>query len=79
LYKSGNLLHCVIDDNGVGRGNKLTATDGHISRGQKLTTDMLATMQQLLHSGAQINITDKKDEAGQSAGTTVDLIIPLNN
>ena len=78
LYKKNNELHCVIDDNGVGRGNKLDATAGHISRGQKLTTDMLATMKQLLHTDAQIMITDKTNSANVSAGTTVDLIIPLN-
>jgi sensor histidine kinase YesM len=79
LYKSNNELHCVIDDNGIGRGNKLAVTDGHISRGQKLTTDMLATMKQLLHTDAQISITDKKDAQNNPVGTTVDLIIPLNN
>ena len=80
LYKSDkNELHCIIDDNGVGRGNKLTdkETGGHISRGQKLTTDMLATMKQLLHTDAQIKITDKVDDKNQSIGTTVDLIIPM--
>ena len=77
IYKENNELHCIIDDNGIGRGNKLTDTKGHISRGQKLTADMLATMKQLLHTNAQIKITDKKDEENNPAGTTVDLIIPL--
>ncbi len=78
LYKSSsNELHCVIDDNGVGRGNKLGDKEGHISRGQKLTTDMLATMKQLLHTDAQIKITDKTNDTGEPIGTTVDLIIPM--
>lgn len=79
IFKKNNELHCVIDDNGVGRGNKLADTKGHISRGQKLTADMLATMKQLLHTNAQIKITDKKDEQNNPAGTTVDLIIPLTS
>jgi LytS/YehU family sensor histidine kinase len=77
LFKENNELHCIIDDNGIGRGNNLSGTQGHISRGQKLTTDMLATMKQLLHSDARINIIDKKDEQNNPAGTTVDLIIPI--
>ncbi len=77
LYKFKNELHCVVDDNGVGRGNKLTGNNDHISRGQKLTTDMLATMKQLLHADAQIEITDKKGADKEPIGTKVDLIIPL--
>jgi hypothetical protein len=78
LYKEDKMLYCVVDDNGVGRGNKLTASDGHISRGQKLTDDMLTTMKQLLHTDARIVITDKKDSVGNPAGTRVELIIPLS-
>jgi hypothetical protein len=79
IYIKENILHCVIDDNGVGRGNKLASAEGHISRGQKLTTDILLTMKQLLHSDAQIIITDKKNEQQNATGTKVDLIIPLGN
>ena len=78
LYMQNKELHCVIDDNGVGRGNKLEAMDGHISHGQKLTADMLATMKQLLHTEAKIIIADKKDEQDNAAGTSVALVIPLN-
>ncbi len=77
LYRQNGELHCVIDDNGIGRGNKLAATDGHISHGQKLTVDMLATMKQLLHTEAKITIADKKDDQDNAAGTRVDLVIPL--
>jgi ligand-binding sensor domain-containing protein len=79
IYIKENILHCVIDDNGVGRGNKLAPAEGHISHGQKLTTDILLTMKQLLHSEAQIIITDKKDEQQNATGTKIDLIIPVGN
>ena len=78
LYCQNNTLHCSIEDNGVGRGNKLSANNSHISRGQKLTTDMLATMKTLINADASIEITDKKDENNQPLGTKIDLIIPLN-
>lgn len=78
LYCQNNTLHCSIEDNGVGRGNKLDKNTSHISRGQKLTTDMLATMKTLINADASIEITDKKDENNQPLGTKIDLIIPLN-
>ena len=78
LFKTNEELHCVIDDNGAGRNNKSDAAQGHISRGEKLTADMLATMKQLLHTNARIIVTDKVGEDGKAAGTKVDLIIPMN-
>ncbi len=77
LYVNNNQLYCTIDDNGIGRGNKLGNNEEHTSRGQKLTADMLVTMKQLLHTEATIKITDKKDANNNAAGTKVDLIIPL--
>ena len=78
LFKQNNELHCVIDDNGIGRGNQLSQNE-HISRGQKLTSDMLNAMKQLLHTDATIHILDKMDVNNHPAGTTVELIIPLNS
>ena len=78
LFKQNNELHCVIDDNGIGRGNQLSQNE-HISRGQKLTSDMLNAMKQLLHTDATIHILDKMDVDNHPAGTTVELIIPLKS
>lgn len=78
FYKRNGELHCVIDDNGIGRSEQLEGTETHISRGQKLTTDMLTTMKQLLHTEARINIVDKRDDFNNLAGTTVELIVPLD-
>jgi sensor histidine kinase YesM len=79
LYFQKNVLHCVVDDNGMGRGNKLLVNDGHISRGQKLTNDMLASMKTLINADAKIEITDKKGVDNEPLGTKIDIIIPLTN
>jgi hypothetical protein len=77
LFLQNNELHCVVDDNGMGRGNKLAEKTGHISRGQKLTADMLATMKTLINADAKIEITDKMDSENRPIGTKIDLIIPI--
>ncbi|MBL0145013.1 MAG: histidine kinase [Chitinophagaceae bacterium] len=78
LYKKSNTLHCIIEDDGIGRQNELQSKT-HISRGQKLTADMLATIENLLHTNAEIIITDKINQQNLPIGTIVNLIIPLTN
>ncbi len=76
LYMEKESLICVIEDNGVGRNMNQSEEKSHISRGQKLTTDMLSTMKDLLNKQVTISYTDKKDEAQNSLGTIVKIIIP---
>ncbi len=67
---------CSIEDNGVGRNMNLIDVKTHISRGQKLTTDMMATMKDLLNKDVSITYIDKKDDRQNSLGTIVQIIIP---
>ncbi len=78
LYIEHDELHCVIDDNGVGRQEK-TKREGHISQGEKLTQGMLESLRQLKMSEPKISYEDKKDEKGIASGTTIKIIIPLKN
>ena len=78
IYVKAEVLHCIIDDNGVGRQLK-TGKEEHISRGGKLTADMIMTMKTLLNTDAKITITDKKDAEGKPLGTTIDIAIPLGH
>ncbi|MBL7773587.1 MAG: histidine kinase [Chitinophagaceae bacterium] len=78
IYIKQHNLYCIIDDNGVGRKNN-TRTDGHISRGQKLIEGMLESMRQLRMTAPSIHINDKINQQGVSEGTTVEIIIPLEN
>ncbi len=74
-----NILHCIIDDNGVGRNENKEENKKHVSRGQKLTTDMLSTLKQLLNTETTIDIIDKKDEIGNRLGTTIEIKVPLKD
>lgn len=76
IYIRENNLHCIIEDNGVGRSAKIKP-EGHSSRGQKLIEGMLDSMKHLKMCEPKINFTDKTDEQGSPSGTIVDLIIPI--
>ena len=75
--RNGNMV-VMVDDNGNGR-NFSEKRPGHISRGQKLTQDMLATLKQLQGVEATISYIDKTDADGNATGTTVVIEIPVNN
>lgn len=78
LFIRNNELHCVIDDNGIGRMIK-QKREGHLSRGQKLTEGMLESLKHLKMTEPEINFTDKTTPDGRPSGTTVQIIIPLEN
>ena len=73
-----NCLYCVIDDNGVGVKENLLKDKTHVSRGQKLIFDMLETMKEVLQTNPIIETIHKKDDNGQSLGTTISIAIPIN-
>ncbi len=67
---------CIIDDDGIGRElsmqNKfLSSTPDHQSKGIHLTQSRLDLDNTLNTRNASIKITDKKDDQGKPAGTTV--------
>lgn len=80
LEERGDLLHCTIEDNGVGREKALALIDksavSHKSMAIKLTRERLKLLNS---SGLQklIQIVDLKDAAQKAIGTRVELSIPL--
>lgn len=79
----GNTLHCVVQDNGIGRVQreklKESSVSGHISKGIKITRNRLELVNQLRNKPAEIKITDLYDDDGKAAGTRVDILIPLED
>jgi LytS/YehU family sensor histidine kinase len=73
IQKKNDQLYCLIEDNGVGREKAPAAEEGHISRGEKMITGMLESLQQLLHVKPKIIITDLN---GSTTGTRVEIFIP---
>lgn len=81
-----NLLTVIIDDDGIGREKAAELKSKQVlkkkSYGMQITEDRIAIINRTQHIHATCQITDKKDAAGNAAGTTVVLTIPvkpLNN
>jgi len=76
--QQGSNLICIVQDNGIGRDNAaLLKTSNQLkkhSMGMKITEERL----QLLETGASITIDDLKNDEGQSVGTRVTIVIPLD-
>lgn len=77
IFIKDNLLHCVIEDNGIGRKEKEKENTGHISRGEKLTRGMLESLKIGRDTEAAIVYEDLKDNAGRPTGTRVLVTIPV--
>ena len=74
--KADHSIRCVIDDDGIGRSmseqNKFQfESSTHESKGVHLTQARLDLDNLLNEKKAAINIIDKKNENGESSGTTV--------
>jgi ligand-binding sensor domain-containing protein len=75
IFIKDNFLHCIIEDNGIGRKEKVNT--GHISRGEKLTRGMLESLKIGRDTEAAILYEDLKDDAGSPTGTRVLITIPV--
>ncbi len=75
VYLAEEKLHIDIEDNGVGRAKanemKQQRRITHESKGTQLTERRIELYQ------IGLTITDKKDEAGNPAGTRIHLVIPI--
>lgn len=80
IEEKGDTLHCIIEDNGVGREKALElkskSSIQHKSMAMKVTSDRLRLlakegMEKLVH------IVDLKDELNRALGTRVEVSIPL--
>jgi hypothetical protein len=45
--------------------------------GMKITQDRLEVLNRIHHSSLSVNIIDLQDESGESAGTKVEIFIPI--
>ena len=78
LAVKGESLHCVVSDNGIGRAAaaKLRPA-GHKPMGMEITQRRLDLLQKQTGRTVSFSIEDMTDAAGQSAGTRVTLVLPL--
>lgn len=82
ISKKENELHCLIEDNGIGRkkAGELKAQkqlNHKRSMGMQITQDRIEIINKLYDMHATVNIIDMEDENGNAKGTKVELIIPL--
>jgi hypothetical protein len=83
--ESGDCLHCLIQDNGIGRERsreaKLATGQGkkHTSKGIQVSTERLAAMNNGGPGKGSLQIIDLKDESGKASGTRVEIIFPIQN
>ena len=75
---SDTTILCQIDDNGVGRSHSYEQK--HVLRKKSLALDFIKQRLEILEKATgtkgSLKITDKKNEAKESLGTQVDIIIP---
>jgi ligand-binding sensor domain-containing protein len=76
LFEKDEQLHCIIEDDGVGRGAHTRQTS-HISRGEMLTKGIRDSLNNLLGITATIICHDLKDASGKASGTRVEIVIPI--
>ncbi len=78
--KSGNLIVCEIEDNGIGRDKseqlKRKSKTKHKSLGTQVTSERFETLRSV-NNEAGFTIIDLKDERGNAVGTKVIVKIPF--
>ena len=80
ILRSNGKIICIIEDNGIGRdmAASLSATPGkeYQSTGMAIVNDKIAALRTYYNYDLSSEITDIKDEKGNSLGTRVKLIFP---
>jgi len=79
--QNGELMHCTIEDNGVGRQNaqefKTKSGKGlHKSLGMQVTRERLEILNERTKEEVTFSIIDLSDDMGNPTGTKVELHIP---
>ena len=82
LSRQNGSLHCVIQDDGIGRqksqeNNASMHKRGKKSMGMAITKNRIDVFNELYHTNATVEIHDLKDEQGNATGTKIDLNIPV--
>jgi len=80
-HDTAETIRCVVDDNGIGReaSAKRENTFRKKSLALSFVNQRLELIRKTYHIEGSITISDKKDEHGQSLGTTVMIILPVLN
>ncbi len=77
----GDFLHCIIQDNGVGRKKaeefKKMRSKKHESRATVLTEKRLQIFDTQYHKKASIQVVDLYNDQGDAAGTKVEMVLPI--
>ena len=76
ISRKGETLHCLVEDNGVGRSHTPAPEQGHVSRGEKMISAMLESLQQLLNVRADVIVTDLNSQDNDISGTRVEILVP---
>ena len=72
-----HVLHCTIEDNGVGRDFHAGRQSKKFkSQGLRITRERLEAFQAIFDDEFHYNIVDLKNEAGEPIGTRVELLVP---
>ena len=81
IAREGNVLHCTVEDDGVGRKATAVINAGrdtkHHSKGLKLTEERLDMVNASDTSKAFVQVTDLADENGNPNGTRIEIRITL--
>lgn len=81
FYDRDGYVHCIIDDNGIGRDaaktNRRTETSDHQSHGMNITKDRLETLKLRFNLDATMRIIDKKKADGTSDGTRIEISLMI--
>ena len=83
LHKNETSLHCIIEDNGIGRSRsadlKTTLKKEHNSKGMQITGERLKLISAKNRMEVHFDVTDLYGSDGQPAGTRVEIAIPHEN
>jgi len=83
ISRQNGSLHCVIQDNGIGRQRSKEINASMHKRGKKsmgmlITQNRIDVLNEMYQMHATVSIHDLKDAEGNPSGTRVELNIPLD-
>jgi ligand-binding sensor domain-containing protein len=79
IQKNSAFLKCIIEDNGIGRARsaEINSHSEYKSFGTSITKERLSVINELYNSTLSEQTIDLEDEASNSAGTRVEIHIPI--
>ncbi len=79
IGKKGEMLQCIIEDNGIGRKHSLQykKKTEHKSMAMSLNKERVEIISKLHHQVMSLTITDKTDALGLPSGTQVEILFPF--